>query len=101
MKMQSQFSIGRVGNGWFVQMPRPLPEDGTSYGQSMMAELKPFLKEIVDIQHRDPLLASLQQEPEPGPQQQQKQEVIGRDDQVYVFPKFSDVLIFLAARFLD
>lgn len=98
--MPTSIAVGRVANGWFVQMPMPVPEQ-PSHGADMMKELKPVLREILDMQHRDPLLDSLRGEAEeeqtvaPVPT-----DTIGRDPQLYVFSDFARVLTFLGQQFL-
>jgi hypothetical protein len=112
--VSNEITITRVANGWAVRMPEQYePQEDPSDVAHAMAEgmksMKPFIKEMVGELHKDPLLDKLQggdqQDPETDDLDEKLQElaqpVIGRDESIYVFSTFNDVLNHLNRCFVD
>lgn len=92
--------ITRVANGWAVQIPAAYTKQ-----PDLSSEMQPMLKmvdHILERQQKDPILAKLQGE---DPHAEEPAEVlgeappIGKDDHLFVFARFDQVLQFLSEKF--
>lgn len=96
---QSSFVICQVGNGWIVEFPRAV--DTPQLRKSQAAYLDAFSK-VVEKMDRDPLLSSLITEDDENEADKPGEAVVRvgagnleRDRNIFVFPTFQDVLLFL------
>lgn len=104
MTQANTLQIYRVANGFVIEMPRPVPDrwGGPTESRNEIAEgmksAMPMLKEIIRMQHADPLLESLREEEEEEPvvHVPVQKEAMGVDPYTHVFPDWAGVISFLS-----
>jgi hypothetical protein len=106
MKQANTMLIVRVANGFMIEMPRPMPDawkepmDTRNEIAEGMKSAMPILKEIIRMQHSDPLLEEIMGRNEDDtpavPDPPEVKEVMSVDLYTHVFPDWAGVIAFLS-----